>query len=161
MSARGTKRARTSGVRVARPIDKELIAVNLSVTTTQMDTVLKTTTFPGTVVGLRWSMSARSVVTAAQRVDWAIVTTEDGNTVNNIGTSNAGDFYTPEQNVLAFGSMQLEASNSTAGPSNFMWEGSTKTMRKLKQGDTLEFTIISTNATGASIDGVVQFFFKT
>jgi len=161
MAARPLKRARTSGQRVSRPIDKELIAVNLSVTTTQVDTVLKTTTFPGTVVGLRWSISARSVVAAAQRVDWAIVTTADGNSVNNIGTSNAADFYTPEQDVLAFGSMQLEANNSTAGPATHMWEGTTKTMRKLKQGDTLEFTIISTNATGASIDGVVQFFFKT
>jgi len=161
MSARGTKRARTSGVRVARPIDKELIAVNLSVTTTQVETVLKTTTFPGTVVGLRWSLSARSVVATAQRVDWAIVTAQDGNVVNNLATSNAADFYTPEQDVLAFGSMQLEANNSTAGPATVNWEGTTKTMRKLKQGDTLQFTILSTNATGASIDGVVQFFFKT
>ncbi len=129
--SRPLKRARTSGVRVARPIDKELKAVLQTTTTSVVSSTLKTTTFPGTVVGLRWSLSAFSLVASTNTVYWAIVVIPDGEAANTPAISDGADFYTPEQNVLAFG-MSILNSTGVASDQQAMWEGTTKTMRKLK-----------------------------
>ncbi len=158
--SRPLKRARTSGVRVARPIDKELKFVNLTATTTVASTTLKTTTFPGTVVGLRWDIGAQASASAETVNAWAVVVVPDGEAVNTPALSDGADFYTPEQNVLAFGAFRLE--NATVATDNvFHFEGTTKTMRKLKQGDILAFLVFSDTATSCQVDGIVQFFFKT
>ncbi len=159
--SRPLKRARTSGVRVARPIDKELKVVNLNATTTVASTTLKTTTFPGTVVGLRWSIGAATLVATDAVCQWAIVVVPDGEAVNTPSTSNGADFYTPEQNILGFGAFRLMNNAETGGNMNINFEGTTKTMRKLKQGDVLAFLVFSDTATAAAVDGIVQFFFKT
>ncbi len=161
--SRPLKRARTSGVRVARPIDKELKAINHNdAGSTQRSTVLKTTTFPGTVVGLRWDFSAVSpLTTAAEFLYWVIVVVPDGEAVNTIGTSDGVDMYTPEQNVLAFGNIALADADIAAGPQAVHVEGSTKTMRKLKQGDVLQFSVLGLSGTAGLVRGVIQFFFKT
>ncbi len=158
--SRPLKRARTSGVRVARPIDKELKAVANTVTTSVTSTVLKTTTFPGTVVGLRWSMALKSLVASEVFAYWAIVVIPDGEAANTPAISDGADFYTPEQNVLAFGHGSL---NSTAVASDQVmdFEGTTKTMRKLKQGDVLVCITFGSDVNGAGLNGVIQFFFKT
>ncbi len=162
MSARPLKRARTGGGRVQRPIDKELIVVNQTPTTTVTATTLKTTTFPGTVVGLRWAMSAVNILTTASvLISWAIVVVQDGEAANTPSQSNGSDFYTPEQHVLAFGSMRLADLDGAAGNITHNWEGTTKTMRKLKQGDLLQFITIAGSASACNLDGIVQFFFKT
>ncbi len=162
MSARPLKRARTSGQRVARPIDKELIVVNQTPTTTVVATTLKTVTFPGTVVGLRWAMSAVNILTTASvLISWAIVVVQDGESANTPSQSNGSDFYTPEQHVLAFGNMRLADLDGAAGNITHNWEGTTKTMRKLKQGDLLQFITIAGSASACNLDGIVQFFFKT
>ncbi len=161
--SRPLKRARTSGVRVQRPIDKELKVVNQLATTTVVSTTLKTTTFPGTVVGLRWSLSALNQSAAANPyVTWGIVVVPDGEAANTPALSDGADWYAPEQNVLAFGVGYLSDSDGTTGPRAISWEGTTKTMRKLKQGDVLALISLSdTAATAIQLDGVVQFFFKT
>ncbi len=161
--SRPLKRARTSGVRVARPIDKELKSIlHSDAGTTQRTSTLKTTTFPGTVVGLRWDFTAVSpLTTAAEFLYWAILVVPDGQAVNTIATSDAADFYTPEQDVLAFGTMAMADADIAAGPQAVHAEGSTKTMRKLKQGDLLQFTVLGINGTAATVRGVIQFFFKT
>jgi len=161
--SRPLKRARTSGVRAARPIDKELKVVNQAATTTVVSTTLKTTTFPGTVVGLRWSMGASNAnAGGSPYTAWAIIVIPDGEAANTPALSDGADFYTPEQNVLAFGAFYLQDADSSTGPAAINWEGSTKTMRKLKSGDVLAFiTLSDTAATSVTVDGVIQFFFKT
>jgi len=156
------KRSRVvSGSRAQRPIDKELKAVLQAPTTTPGATVLKTTTFPCTVVGLRWSLSAIGNTTTAGIIYWAIVVVKDGNTVNSMAVSDAADFYTPEQNVLAFGSGYTTDLDLAAGPGAVQWEGSTKTMRKLMGGDVLQIISVTDSATAAAFRGVVQFFCKS
>jgi len=95
--SRPLKRARTSGVRVQRPIDKELKVVNQVPTTSVVSTVLKTVTFPGTVVGLRWSGSIENLATTAPVVcAWAVVVIPDGEAANTPALSDGADFYAPE-----------------------------------------------------------------
>ncbi len=160
--SRPLKRARTSGVRVQRPIDKELKAVLQTATTTVVSTTLKTTTFPGTVVGLRWSLGIASVIaTSDSNVFWAIVVIPDGEAANTPAISDGADFYTPEQNVLAFGQGFVADTDVGSGPRSITFDGTTKTMRKLKQGDILALISLSTVAVSAQVRGVVQFFFKT
>ncbi len=94
-------------------------------------------------------------------VSWGIVVVPDGEGINTPSHSDGGDWYTPEQNVLAFGAIRIADNDLTAGPLSLNIEGSTKTMRKLKQGDVLSFISLCDIAAGAFVDGVVQFFFKT
>jgi len=153
---------RVAGGGMRRPIDKKLIFVNQSVTNSVATTTLHTTTFPGTVTGLRWSLSAlNSLTTASPQVAWAIVVVHDGDSANTPSLTNAADFYTPEQDVLAFGHAYLADTDAGAGNVQSHWEGNTKTMRKLRAGDLLQFITISGTANSASLDGVVQFFIKT
>ncbi len=158
--SRPLKRARAGGARaVARPIDKELKVVNLAgIDNTQDAVTLKTTTFPGTVVGLRWSLGAvQDAGTAVTQLTWAIIVTQDGQAASTIATSAAADMYTPEQDVLAFGSAVSTGTDLHAE----RFEGTTKTMRKLKQGDVLQLIAISEATNTWLMFGVIQFFFKT
>jgi len=161
MSARGTKRARISGGagRVARPIDKELkVVLKEAIAGSQVATTLKTTTFPGTIVGLRWSMeAAQDAGTANSTLQWAIVVTQDGQTPSAMAGSDAADMYTPEQDVLAFGCAVATGVDQTST----QFEGTTKTMRKLKQGDVLSFIALSEATNTWIMFGCIQFFFKT
>lgn len=153
------KRARLANVRGKRPIDKLLKVTSTTITTTVTNTTLQTTTFPCTIVGVRWMLSASTAVASIQDVWWAIVVVPDGESVNTPAISNAADFYTPEQNVLAFGMGQMMDNTLQSG--TLMWEGSTKTMRKLKGGDVLSIVQIGSDANGALFRGVVQFFCKS
>ncbi len=162
--SRPFKRARGGGAvaRVARPIDKELKVANQLSTTSVTSTVLKTTTFPGTVVGLRWNLAiVNALSTGNSLTHWAVVVIPDGEAANTPSTSDGADFYTPEQNVLAFGVTRTSDTDGGVGPLTVHVEGTTKTMRKLKQGDVLAFISLCGSVNGAQIDGVLQFFFKT
>ncbi len=159
MSSRPLKRARGGGGRVQRPIDKELKVINKeAIAGSQVATVLKTTTFPGTVVGLRWSMQAvQDAGTANSQLTWAIIVRQDGNAAGALAVSDAADLYTPEQDVLAFGC----ATSSGVDQTDTVFEGTTKTMRKLKQGDILEWICLAEATNTWALFGCVQFFFKT
>lgn len=164
MSGRGFKRARGPGGgagvgRARRAIDKQLIVVQKSaIVGANQTTLLKTITYPGTVVGLRWSLACkRSAGVAFSRLYWAIVVVHDGNGVNNLGIGDAGDFYTPEQDVLAFGAA---CATTTAEPA-ITFNDSTRTMRKLKQGDQLFLAVLGAGVDWWEMNGVVQFFLKT
>ncbi len=161
--SRPLKRARAGAARsAARPIDKELIVVAQTATTSVVTTTLKTTTFPGTVVGLRWDFNTViAVSTGDSVVSWLIVVVPDGESANTPSQSNGADLYTPEQNVLAFGVLVVRDSDVGQGPGAFHTEGTTKTMRKLKQGDLLQFITLCSGVNGATVQGAVQFFFKT
>ncbi len=156
-----SKRRRTGPVaRARRPIDKDLKVVAHTITTTVVSTTLKTTTFPCTVVGIRWTLTLSSAVASIQDVWWALVVVPDGESVNTPAISDGATFYAPEQNVLAFGVGQL-MSNAGDGIQPLMWEGSTKTMRKLKAGDVLALATIGSDANGGLMRGVIQFFCKS
>jgi hypothetical protein len=143
--------------RVKRPIDKQLIAINKTDINAQTSTVLKTTTFPCTVVGLRWSLATfQSTGTGEATTHWAVVVVRDGNAASAMSTGDASDFYTPEQDVLTFGVVTHD--NNTTPK---VFEGSTKTMRKMMGGDQLLFIAAGTATNINSMRGVIQFFCKS
>ena len=160
MSAPSKKRQRVVQVSAKRPIDKNLISITQGLSTTQQETVLLTVTFPSTIVGLRWSLSFHGAAASATNYNWAIVVVRDGLSASTMSMSDAGDFYTPEQDVLAFGNGRCTDLDLGAGPGNRVHEGATKTMRKMKGGDQLIFITDASAIQGQCI-GIVQFFRKS
>ena len=146
-----------------RPIDKSLIVVNQVATTTVNVTQLKSTTFPCTVVGLRWSVTSLALaVSGNSNTAWAIIVVRDGESTNAPSLANAAKFYTPEQNVLAFGMFHSrDADAAVGGPLTQTFEGSTKTMRKLNAGDVLQFISFSDRVAACDMNGIIQFFCKS
>ncbi len=146
--------------RARRPIDKKLIGIaKTTIDATQVTTTLLTVTFPCTIVGLRWSLGAIcDAGTTPTSFGWAVVVVRDGNTIGNLQIADGTDFYTPEQDVMAFGAATLAQIDT--GSSN-MFEGNTKTMRKLMGGDTLVWVgqAIATHTVRCA--GCIQFFCKT
>ncbi len=160
MSSR--KRSRTEfGRSSRRAIDKDIKSVAVSSTTTQTVTTLKTTTFPCTVVGLRWEVNyLKNVTVNAATMYWAIVVVKDGNAASTIATSDGSTFYAPEQNVLSWGILSATDSDLASGPMIGAHSGSSKTMRKLAGGDLLQFITLSNIAASGDTRAVVQFFCK-
>ncbi len=145
-----------------RPTDKELIYVSQTITTSNVITVLKTATFPCTIVGVRWNFAIRSLsTTSSSECDWIIVLVHDGNTANTISQSNGADMYTPENDVMAFGHATVADADAGIGPVTMHIVGQTKTMRKMRQGDVLQFITFCNVANGANVRGTIQFFCKT
>lgn len=142
-----------------RNLDKKLIAVSQSPTTTKASTTLFTSTFPCTITGLRWSISVVGNSSASQFGYWAVIQLKDGSTLSNLAFSDGADFYTPEQEVLAFGTIAI-GQTDIAGTSAITTMGSTKTMRKYMGGDQLIFVSVGDTATAISVRAVVQFFCK-
>ena len=139
-------------------MDKLLIAVTKdAVAAAQVASVLVTVTFPCTIVGLRWMISfVQDAGTGTPTGYWAIIKVVDGNAPKTMGGSDQGVFYAPEQNVLAFGVFSIDNNTETK-----IFEGSTKTMRKMMGGDTLQFITIGTATNTFAVRGIVQFFCKT
>lgn len=159
------KRQRTQAAparRAKRPIDKKLTNVQITNLIAGKQTVdlYAAATFPGTITGLRWSLSVvRSGGTAntVGNYKWAIVIVPAGTTDSTIAMGAGGSMYDPEQMVLAFGS----GCTYNIGDGAVIYEGSTKSMRKLKAGDKLIFTCFGTATERHDISGTVQFFYKT
>ncbi len=157
------KRARTSNVvRAARrPIDKNLVCVNKSaIGASQVSTTIRAAvTFPSTLTGLRWSLNVfNNAGTAETQCFWAIAVVPQGTTASTLAFSDAATLYSPEKNVLTFG---MHSSLTSVGAQGHMFEGSTKTMRKLQVGDTVVFIAIAEATNTWSALGVVQYFLKT
>ena len=154
------KRQRTSSfTRTPRPVDKALISVSKSsVGATQVSTTLVNVSFPCTIMGIRWSIATdRSAGTGTSNTRWAIVKVEDGDSANNMVLTDASSFYQPEQNVLAYGVGAME----DEGPDSIMFEGTTKTMRKMKVGDSIAFIVVGVATNTHNCNGVIQLFCKT
>ncbi len=157
----GGKHARTAfgaTPHTKRPIDKKLIAVlKAGVNATQQTTVLLTTTFPCTVVGLRWSLTFdQDGGTSTAAFSWAIVIVKEGVTVDTLVTSDAGSFFNPEENCLVFGMGTIDNNQHTV-----QFSGATKTMRKMQGGDILMFIHKGIASETSGSRGVIQFFCKT
>ncbi len=147
--------------RANRPIDKKLISILKTATgTSQVATTLLTTTIPCTITGIRWTLGFNSLVaTGPINARWAIIVVRDGLSATTVGGTDGGDFYTPESDVLSFGS-HLLGETDTAGPQVINIDGTTKTMRKMMAGDLLIFTVVSDTAASLQTVGAVQFFCK-
>lgn len=163
MSTRTRRTAPAGGrARAKRPIDKKLISVEQTLSSQgQTQTDLYTTTFPGTIVGLRWDVSVAHNSQSATVFTWAIVVIPDGNTSSNLGQGNGVTIYAPEQHVLAYGNAELLGQTDAAGPGMVRDMGSTKTMRKMKAGDVLAFIAVCDAPNAAVLKAAVQFFVKT
>lgn len=164
---RSRKRARNTPYVVQtatrRPIDKRIVFVlKNSISDTQVATTLITCTFPFTITGLRWALEFHAGSVAANTLSWAIVRVKDGNSASNISQADAGSFYSPEQEVLAFGHVYVQDNDAGTGPANHRIEGSTKTMRRVANGDLIQFICkgLTTSALG-TVSGPIQFFAKS
>ncbi len=122
----------------------------------QKNALLMTATFPGTITGLRWDISAVEVTDIIDVVAWTIVVVRDGNSGSAMSVGNATNLYAPEQDVLAFGFSRLQGNDEVE-----RWVGSTKTMRKLMGGDKLEFLCKNIQGATAHVSGCIQLFYKT
>ncbi len=147
-----------TGGRVKRPVDKAIINVTkAAVAGSQVSTTLFTTTFPCTIVGLRWTITfMQDAGTGGTFINWAIIILRDGQTADTLATSDGSTLYNPEQDVMTFGVIQID--NNTETKDN---TGETKTMRKMQGGDKLEFIAIGVATNTVTIRGTIQFFCKT
>jgi len=166
---RSRKRARTVPVVVStstrRPIDKQLINVLVAAqANTQTNTILITAAYPGTITGIRWSLSFQNPIGGvANYGKWMIVRVKDGLAPSTIAFTSAASAYTPEQEVIAFGNWAVNDSDiaTSNGPSVYIAEGTTKSMRKLMGGDRIYFIVNGQQAGPTVVLGTIQFFSKT
>ncbi len=158
MRTHGTRRQRPV-MRGARPIDKQIIGVNKSVSTAQLVTTLFTATFPCTVVGIRWDLSSLNSIASTNTLLWALVLVKEGETVDTLGLADSAPLYNPEQNVIAHGVHLFPPAGVAGGPVSREEEGSTKSMRKLQGGDQLQLLFLASSAS-VEVQGTVQFFCK-
>lgn len=163
------KRGRASSGQVQRrskrPIDKKLVIINLGNIVAAQQTVylIQTAAFPGTITGIRWNLTLSRTTFGAgtySACNWVIVVVPAGTAISTTQIGAGSSLYDPEQNVLAFG---CYASIQSAYVSNCQkhFEGSTKSMRKLKNGDNLLFAIAGTAIESHAIFGTIQWFYKT
>jgi len=122
-------------------------------------------TFPGTVVGLRWDLGAEGLATTVGTdvVFWALVVVRQGNGPGPIGVGAAamGQFYEPEEHVMASGKLLVSTQASGIRERD---EGTTKTMRKMMGGDRIMLLARNVSAIvndPVAFTGVVQFFIKS
>lgn len=144
---------------IKRSLNKAIIVIAKTgiATTAQVATLLITATFPGTIVGLRWNINGRPTTgTNSADYRWAIVIVKEGQTPAAISGGDASNFYNPEQHVLTWG-----GGFTSPGNNQFNENSSTKTMRKLQAGDTLQFIVKNFNANPLDLGGEIQFFYKT
>ncbi len=150
---------RTVGSR--RPIDKQIIKVRFNgLVDTQQAVVLTTVTFPCTIVGLRWDISATTDAgTATAEIQWAIVKVTEGNTVNTLATGSGSTLYAPEQNVMTWGVGRNTPEDTIGHP--IIWRDGSKTGRKMMGGDTLQFIALGEATNSQDVSGGIQFFCRT
>ena len=163
-----SKRRRTSaGFAAARPIDKQLISISLDdITATQKSTVLLAPSSACTVLEIRWSLYVEGdagSVGSEHDYRWAIIQLLDGQTANTIQGTDAGPFYEPEQHCLAFGvrTNRLSSSATTGMTEPHIWNGKTKSMRKLRVGDRVIFICKGVATETSRVRGAVQLFCKS
>ena len=148
-----------------RPIDKALnIVFKSSVGASQVQTILlPAATGACTITGIRWQGNVVGDGGGAG-IDhvfaWALVLVRDGDTANTLDpTTDGGDLYLPEQDVLVWGignNQSMAGTVTGSGPDQFI--GTTKTMRKLRQGDRIVWIGIGTVTETVTMHFVIQLF---
>ncbi len=160
------KRRRVYGPRAKRSIDKRVVSVKQSsVGASNVTTVLATVTTPCTVLGIRWSFYVQGDAgTAGNAHDyvWAIIRAREGATLPTLNTTDAATFYTPEQDVLAFGAgtSRQDAAGDTDNPGN-RWNGKSGSKRKLMIGDRVIFVANGIATETVRVEEMIQLFCMT
>lgn len=151
-----------AGRRSARPINKEIVGiVNTASSAAQSEQQVWITTYPATIVGIRWEMSAISNIPSTNTSWWALVVVREGDTPNIAGLGPGTTLYKPEQDVMTWDIMTLASNTSTAGPVTHHQSGSTKTMRRLQGGDKIVFITDADQVNATLYKGFFQFFIKS
>jgi len=177
---RGYSGGNRYGNKPKRPIDKNMISIAQTVVVSgasingdpsnlaPQGTGTGGMNFPGTFTGLKWSLCFLAVnstnaqnVSAPVPIGWAIIRLRQGVAISGINLADHENFYTPEQDVLACGTI-----STVSGSTNpVLVEGQTKTMRKLMAGDRVVFKIAAglgaVANTNAVVNGIIQYFYKT
>jgi len=145
----------------SRPIDKQIINFNDTATSSGESNILYTqpASSAGTLTGLRWDMGVLAQGAAATVLRWALVIVREGESSLALNSTNLGKLYPRAENVLAFGVKNFAGSTLANGAIEYQFTGSTKTMRKLKAGDTLVIVTRAFN-TDVILQGGFQFFIK-
>ncbi len=136
----------------------------MTASTAQNESILRAAaTFPATIVGVRWELTAIALDAAAANclVTWAIVHLQDSKAASALSLGDATDFYSPEQNVISWGTSFIPNAVGTEGPIVARWNGDSKTMRKVRNGDQLVLLCKSDVLNAAAFNGIVQFFIKS
>ena len=147
-----------------RPIDKGLnIVFKNTVGASQVATVLDPAAQGAcTITGLRWqgNVIGDGETAGLDHVfSWAIVLVREGNSASTLDhTTDGGTLYQPEQDVLVFGIGNSQAVAGTSTVSPIQYTGSTKTMRKLRQGDRIHFIAIGTVTETVTLHFCIQMF---
>lgn len=143
-----------------RPIDKRIFNVAEATAVGGTTRQLWITSGACTLVGLRWDFHIQPVAAATDAtMFWALVVVPDGTSPSTISLTAGAAPYQPEQHVLAFGYYRTSPYNTSVGFDGTHVEGTTKTMRKMRNGDSL-YIITKGDSSCAVIDGGVQFFCK-
>lgn len=140
--------------KVGHKFDKQIINTTLSGSNQQLNTVLVTCTYPCVIMGLIVNGSAVGIPgddNSNGHFDYVVTVVEEGTTVSNMATG--GSLYTPEQQVMAFGSGVY---NQYVG---WRCECKTKTGRKMRTGDRL-YLCMKTSGKEVDVNMTVQFFCK-
>ena len=147
---------RTTGSK--RPVDKQLVVVTHStINATQQNTTLVTVTFPCTIVGIRWDIAfIQDGGTGIAPHAWCINVLRDGGTQKVMSLTDGSTFFAPESDCLTFGTGLIDNNVQT-----LVYNGSTKTMRKMMGGDKLIFSSLGAATETSFCRGVIQFFCKT
>ncbi len=143
-----------------RNLDKRIVNVRLAtITATQQETTLLAVSIPGTLRGLRWDITVQQDGgTGGGVYAWAIVTVADGFSASALSTADGATLYAPEQEVWAYGvGGHSQATNDKA---LHHYNGSLKTMRKVRVGDDLVFICKGEATDTVRIDAGIQFFLQ-
>lgn len=146
---------------------KEKFVVNISTTFPDNTTLRQiklyhnsSVTFPGTVTGLMWEINVAASSATVSLIYFAIVIQRAGTVITTLNVAaGSGDFYDPETNILAWGSVGVDG-NANGGPYIAQHRGKSKGMRKFQNGDTLVL-LAQQNVplSTATLSGNVQFFY--
>lgn len=137
--------------------DKRIVSVaHTNVGSTKVDTTLDTSEKAQFIVGLRWNISiSQSAGTGTTTGIWAIVTAKGSYPTNSFNTNDGATTYSPESQLLTFGTWSITASNVS-----YNYDNHIKTGRKVQEGDTLHFIAIGVVTQTVNIQGSVQWFYK-
>jgi len=144
--------------RPKRPIDKTIVVINqVGVGTTDQSTQITLATYPQTMVGLRWDLSFEmNNGTLTADAVWAIIYLREGETLDNLTFGDQAAFYQPESSVLVYGYAAIFNFTETKHIA-----GTTKAMRKMQVGDTIQFIIkCESSVEKMTCKGAIQLFAK-
>ena len=129
------------------------------------NTLLYTAVQPGSISGLRWSldgaMGPLEVSDDPAFIKWFVVLVQEGDEINGVSVNNGDDTYRPADNVMAFGTFAVIATNRELAVVLGGDRGASRSARNLSCNDRIEL-IVDVQHTNPdhviAIRGTVQFF---